>query len=853
MLTHMLPSKFCTPISAPNFRPNLPHHQYSSIISIPFRMAPGRPKLHVPPCTFCGRIFSRSQHLRRHELIHTQEKPFQCHCGRAFSRQDLLRRHDRVSHSSTGLQSPPEKSSSNPTRSLSTGPAQFDSNNSTLPVSAGLENVVLAPNLSAPTAPFQSIITPPAWDGPSQTLPTFFQPTPASFPDMELGQDPIYDNFAFAFPNFVPSQLLDTEISLSDLLEQYPAQGQASQGPRLSSTPAGPPAPSLDDTADYPSDLPDSKDQPQHRLPSLDDQPHKSGLEAQLDAAGCPWAISAGAYKTIVDKLTAKRTALIDFSLPSRCALVRYLEGYFRGFHDHLPFLHVPTFRAETVEPELLLAMAAVGALHRFEHHKGHQLYVAARSLIDQNTQDRRRRLVGQLVGRSPGSAAYASPFSDSRRGSSNPASANETAEDTTGELQQAQALIVLTAMSSWGEEVLAQDSLAMSSQLAVLVRTLGIHETDNGADAELSWLAWVAHQQRRRTFLIAYIVFNLQSIIFNIPPQILTSEVAVCLPSCEAEWRASSPAAWERHRAVSRLHERGFTSTLNELLNGNDITGHSLISPFSNYILIHGLVQRIYFERQAAGGSLRTPLVESLETALKHWQSSWESTWESSLDPYCPKGPLGFNATALLRLAYIRLNCRTGLCHELLSSDSTRLKSLISPTPPLDHISRSPALNRAILQCIHALSIPVRVGIPYVARTQTLSWSVQHSICHLECAVLLIRWMQMLASAVAAHGMGSLREDERKLLRMAEYLIQETNAVEGKQGKEGESEAEKIQRLARMTAQVWAEISSGIHVFDLVRRIGEALRGIADMLGGEGEGGSETYYLSSSSSSVSR
>ena len=55
------------------------------------------------------------------------------------------------------------------------------------------------------------------------------------------------------------------------------------------------------------------------------------------------------------------------------------------------------------------------------------------------------------------------------------------------------------------------------------------------------------------------------------------------------------------------------------------------------------------------------------------------------------------------------------------------------------------------------------------------------------------------------------------------------------------------------MTAQVWAEISSGIHVFDLVRRIGEALRGIADMLGGEGEGGSETYYLSSSSGSVSR
>ncbi|PYH29949.1 FTFMHR domain-containing protein [Aspergillus neoniger CBS 115656] len=811
-------------------------------------MAPGRPKVHIPPCTFCGKIFNRSHHLRRHERIHTQEKPFQCHCGRAFARQDLLRRHDRVSHSSTGLQSPAEKSPN--TGSSSAGPDQIDSINSSLPVTAGLESVVSAPNLSASTVPFPSITTSTAWDEPSQALPAFFPPPLESFPEMELGQDPISDNFAFAFPNFVPSQFLNTEISLSDLLEQFPAQGQESQGPRPSSTPAGLPAASPDDTTDYPSDLPDPKYRLQRRLPSLDDQPHKSGLDAQLDAAGCPWAISAVAYKIIVDKLTAKRTALSEFLLPSRCALVRYLEGYFRGFHDHLPFLHVPTFRAETVELELLLAMAAVGALHRFEHHKGHQLYVAARSLIDQNTQDRRRKLVGQLVGRSPGSAAYTSPFSDSRRNPRNPASADEMAEENTSELQRAQALIVLTAMSSWGEEVLAQDSLAMSSQLAVLVRTLGIQDTDNCADAELSWPAWVAHQQRRRTFLIAYIVFNLQSIIFNIPPQILTSEVAVCLPSCESEWRASSPAAWERHRAVSRLHERAFTSTLNDLLNGNDITNHSLISPFSNYILIHGLVQRIYFERQAAGGSLRGQLIESLESALKHWQASWESTWESSLDPYSPKGPLGFNATALLRLAYIRLNCRTGLCHELLSSGTTRLKSLVSSTPPPNHISRSPSLDRAILQCIHALSIPVRVGIPYVARTQTLDWSVQHSICHLECAVLLIRWMQILSIAVTASGMGSLREDERKLLRMVEYLIQETHCVE-EDAKDGESEAQKIQRLARMTAQVWAEISSGIHVFDLVRRIGEALGGIADML--TGEGGSETYCLSSSAGSVSR
>lgn len=110
MLSHVIPVLlFCpdyAPIAAPNFHLNLTLHPYLSIDSIPSRMAPGRPKVHIPPCTFCGKIFNRSHHLRRHERIRkwpftaspsnpvdtdlfvdTQEKPFQCHCGRAFARQ----------------------------------------------------------------------------------------------------------------------------------------------------------------------------------------------------------------------------------------------------------------------------------------------------------------------------------------------------------------------------------------------------------------------------------------------------------------------------------------------------------------------------------------------------------------------------------------------------------------------------------------------------------------------------------------------------------------------------------------------------------------------------------------------
>ncbi|OOF95576.1 hypothetical protein ASPCADRAFT_208056 [Aspergillus carbonarius ITEM 5010] len=651
------------------------------------------------------------------------------------------------------------------------------------------------------------------------------QYTPASLSGVPLGPDLLCDNFAFSFPDFIPSQFLDTDISLSHLLDQFPAQRQP-EPQALWQAPVpgqrGPPAD--EEVAEYPGYLIAPQNQTQRRIPSMDDQLHKTGLEAQLDTAGCAWAVSGQAYKRIMEKVAEKKSALGDFALPSRCALVRYLEGYFRGFHDHLPFLHVPTFRPEALELELLLSLAAVGAFQRFEHHKGHQIHMAARSLMDHNAHDRRRTLVNQLTRRSPPSVKSASRHHEP----DTPASESPAADlGDTVQLQRTQALIVLMAMSAWGEEVFVQDSLAMSSQLAALVRGLGIQEPDHCDRANLSWPAWVAHQQRRRTLLVAYILFNLHCIYFNVPPQILTSEVALCLPSCEAEWKAASSTAWERHCAVSNLQERTVTGTLNKLLNGQDITTDGLIAPFSNYLLIHGLIQRIYFERQA--GSLTHPaLLETIETALKGWQCSWEATWESTLDPYSPKGPLGFNATALLRLAYIRLNCHSGLCHELLSNDSTRIASLIRDAP-LHHLSRSPSLDRAILQCIHALSIPVRVGIPYVARTQTLHWSVQHSICHIECAFLLMRWMQTLSTAVSQRGMSCLRADEQKLLTMARYLVQETHLQEELEG--GTHSAEGITRLAATTARLWAEISSGIHVFDIVRRIGDKLGVIADVL----------------------
>lgn len=56
-----------------------------------------KPRSHI--CGVCGRLFARREHVRRHVLSHTGEKPFKCaDCARKFARRDLLSRHRKKLH-----------------------------------------------------------------------------------------------------------------------------------------------------------------------------------------------------------------------------------------------------------------------------------------------------------------------------------------------------------------------------------------------------------------------------------------------------------------------------------------------------------------------------------------------------------------------------------------------------------------------------------------------------------------------------------------------------------------------------------------------------------------------------------
>lgn len=69
----------------------------------------------------------------------------------------------------------------------------------------------------------------------------------------------------------------------------------------------------------------------------------------------------------------------------------------------------------------------------------------------------------------------------------------------------------------------------------------------------------------------------------------------------------------------------------------------------------------------------------------------------------------------------------------------------------------RGPRVITALLYAVHALSLPVRMGLDYVCRSQMYFWSCQHSICALECGVFLWKWLLEVESTSAQLGVTGL------------------------------------------------------------------------------------------------
>ena len=203
-----------------------------------------------------------------------------------------------------------------------------------------------------------------------------------------------------------------------------------------------------------------------------------------------------------------------DFKLPTRLALCRYLAAYINGFHEHMPFLHIPTMTVSTCSVELILALAAIGAQYTFEGEKGVELFNVSRAIATYRIRRWDTRLVHlqrDLVS-SPTlprvfedtTATYSPRHTGSTLGPLGFPSENDTASGGEDLMQSAQALLLLMALCTWAKhKEILREALAIQSILATLIRDDGLHSEH--LDDELSWTSWIRRESIKRTKFIVY------------------------------------------------------------------------------------------------------------------------------------------------------------------------------------------------------------------------------------------------------------------------------------------------------------------------------------------------------------
>ena len=511
--------------------------------------------------------------------------------------------------------------------------------------------------------------------------------------------------------------------------------------------------------------------------------------------------VTAQCRDRIVASLQDYRNVLPpNHMIPSRHALSRCLTGYFIGFHDHYPFMHMPTFNIDVMTLPLFLSMAALGARYCREPDTSNSLYQVAKSVTLEHIQRRFQSANGK-----------------------------HPSEDDQSLLETVQALLILTAASSWVKQNPPfQEALCIRSSMETLIRQGGLNDLP---DSDGSWESWIRRERVKRTKLIVFCFFNLHTTVFDLSPMILTEEIHLDLPCTEREWQATCPDRWREERSQCK-NESSFQDALWSLFRQSPEEGRSLESftSLGGYVLIHAIIQNIWFMQKTCripgsrSRSLSTSELVAFEQALERWCQCWERNQESSIDFLSPHGPLSFTSAALLRFAYIRLNVDFSSARQLQSFNPRYIAQSLR-----DNVSvqRSDRLTRAALHCAHALSTPIKLGINFVAHTQVVLWSIQHALCSLECAVLLAKWLEV-ATAAGTYP-GSLTEQEMKLL---DFVIE--MALETQHEVSREWLLENNTRLGATVTRLWARLFTADYIWDIVNLVGQSLDSYAEILENE-------------------
>ncbi|KAI3547493.1 hypothetical protein CABS01_11122 [Colletotrichum abscissum] len=777
-------------------------------------------------CPHCGRTFKRTEHLERHVRTHTKEKPFICRCGAAFARRDLLTRHQRIAFHEDGSESPGV-------------PSEPDSGETHGPVEADVAAAVSLSGMSVDHwAQQQQPPAPPSELYP-MAVPRNGALVDASYQQALLGdqfyengnQDAVgFDAHFREFANFLDGVGLPAEWSpyfhgpdrdheVTDTTVKMSREGTTTPGARNSRTRPGTPFSSWLPSAPTGNRISETLPDTNPRSVDIDSQPYRISDEQRHRLNN-----SIETFRDILDP---------DFKFPSRHALSRYLTSFFEGFHSHMPFIHTPTWRVPEHSIELILGLAAVGAQYCFEHRMSERLFHAGKTILMERLMHE-----SETFGPNTSSSLNFHNLTPQRRASQG---FRERDWGSWEPIETVRALIALMGYATWEPKVsLVQEAFALQALLAQILREVGLYEEDvpqlpaDQATPQAAWQAWVRQESTRRAKLIAFSFMHTHSIAYNVYPVLRSNEVGLRLPCSTGEWKAQSACQWQTARQETEKQQLYFQDALSLLLRNTDGTApvDPIPTPLGNYILLHGLLQRIFIVRDLSlpvmdqSASLPSEEVDKLERGLRSWTAGWQQAPESSLDPNNENGPIPFTSSSLLGLAYVRIYLHLGPYRLLESRDPMRIAKAINRSPAVE---RSGGVITALLYTAHMLSIPVRLGVDRVARSQAFFWSVRHSLSGLECAVLLSKWLSSLTESVATT---PLSDSEDRILHWVRCIVEEAYDVVDFEDDEPETSTDRDPAsLSLAVLRIWAHFFKSNTQWPFINIIGKSLEKYRELL----------------------
>lgn len=168
--------------------------------------------------------------------------------------------------------------------------------------------------------------------------------------------------------------------------------------------------------------------------------------------------------------------------------------------------------------------------------------------------------------------------------------------------VQSAQTLVFLLIYSSWARDAsVVAEGFELHSPLVHYMRASGFVERNSAT--EQNWIEWSSCEAERRTIFLAFCFLNIHTLIYNRPPSLLARQIQLHLPCSTKEWEITNELEWVASRQANICNTISFQDALESLVTPKAANWGTLPCAFSNLILLHGVLQRIYLQRQLSFG----------------------------------------------------------------------------------------------------------------------------------------------------------------------------------------------------------------------------------------------------------